>query len=85
MVAGGARSAIRLDYVGHGGFTVASSPLPRRLPDPDDEPFLAVALGGGAEYLITGNQTHYPPGLREGVAVVSPAEFLEAYRRRQER
>jgi len=77
--------AALLDYVGHGGLTVASSPLPRRLPDPDDEPFLAVALGGGAEYLITGNQTHYPPGLREGVAVVSPAEFLDAYRRRQER
>jgi putative PIN family toxin of toxin-antitoxin system len=77
--------AALLDYVGHGGFTVASSPLPRSLPDADDEPFLAVALGGGAEYLITGNQAHYPPGLREGIAVVSPAEFLEAYRQRQDR
>jgi uncharacterized protein len=74
-----------LDYVGHSGFTVASSPLPRSLPDPDDEPFLAVAIGGGAEYLITGNQTRYPPNWREGVAVVSPAEFIEAYRQRQER
>jgi len=77
-------TAALLDYVGHGGLTVAAAPLPCPLPDPDDEPFLAVALAGGAEYLITGNQAHCPPSLREGVAVVSPAGFLEAYRRRSQ-
>ncbi len=76
----GHQTAALLDYIGHGGFTVAPLPPRRSLPDSDDEPFLAVALAGGAEYLVTGNAAHYPPDAREGVAVVSPAEFLESYR-----
>lgn len=60
------------------GLLVNSAPLPKRLPDPDDEPFLAVALAAGAEFLITGNLRHYPPRARQGVQVVSPRSFLEA-------
>jgi putative PIN family toxin of toxin-antitoxin system len=52
------------------------------LPDPGDEPFLEVALAGHADYLVTGNLADYPAGRRRGCAVVSPAEFMEAWRKR---
>ena len=55
--------------------------LVKRLLDPDDEPFLEVALGGKARYLVTGKLKHYPIKKREGIQVVSPAEFLEIYRK----
>jgi uncharacterized protein len=51
------------------------------LPDPDDEPFLAVALAARADYLVTGNLADYPPPKRRGCAVVSPAEFMQIWRR----
>ena len=46
------------------------------LPDPDDEPFLAVALAASADFLVTGNLADYPPDKRRGCAVVSPAAFM---------
>jgi putative PIN family toxin of toxin-antitoxin system len=51
------------------------------LPDPDDEPFLGVALAGQVDYLVTGNLSDYPIERRRGCAVVSPAEFMAAWRR----
>ncbi|MGA2065724.1 MAG: putative toxin-antitoxin system toxin component, PIN family [Thermoguttaceae bacterium] len=54
-----------------------SEGCPQRLPDPADEPFLAAAIAGGAAYLVTGNPKHYPAGCRGGVALVSPARFLD--------
>jgi putative PIN family toxin of toxin-antitoxin system len=64
-----------------GEFAVAQ-PLPERLPDPDDEAFLEVALAAHADFLVTGNLRHFPSRLRQGVAVVSPREFIEALRGR---
>jgi len=72
--------AALLDFTLHAGLTVAASPLPAALPDPDDEPFLEIALASGTEYLVTGNRIHFPEGLCQGVAIVSPAEFIESYR-----
>jgi uncharacterized protein len=69
-----------LAYIAHVGKTVAAAPLSAQLPDPDDQPFLELALSGGAEYLITGNRRHYPKALCGGVCVVSPAQFVAAYR-----
>lgn len=77
--------AALLDFIEYRGHTVASSPLPERLPDPDDEPFLEVALACGAECLVTGNLVHFPEPLRQQVAVLSPSEFLTAYRAKRER
>jgi putative toxin-antitoxin system toxin component, PIN family len=74
-----------LDYVGFRGHMVASSPLVRSLPDPDDEPFFEVSLAGHAEYLVTGNQVHYPGDLCQGATVVSPRMFLDVYRSRRHR
>jgi len=51
------------------------------LPDADDNPFLAVALAGQADYLVTGNLADYPAVKRRGCAVVSPAEFMEVWRK----
>ena len=66
------------------GFAVAGKPLVERLPDPDDEAFLEVALAGGARCLVTGNPKHYPAKKRQDMLVVSPTEFLEVYRKYQE-
>ncbi len=69
-----------LEQIEHHGLTVAPSPLPRPLPDPDDDPFLGVAIAAAAQSLITGNLEHFPAELRQGVRVLSPAEFLAFYR-----
>ena len=50
------------------------------LPDPDDEPFLAVALASSADYLVTGNIADYPPAKCQGMRVVTPAEFVARWR-----
>lgn len=73
--------AALLDYVDFASETCASQPLASRLPDPDDEPFLEVALACSADFLVTGNVAHFPPESRSGVQVVSPAEFIERFRR----
>jgi len=70
-----------LDQVKAGGLIVGARPLPAPLPDPDDEVFLAVALAGPAQHLVTRNTRHYPVKSRQGVQVVSPAEFLALYRK----
>ena len=57
------------------GDLVTARPLRERLPDPDDEVFLAVALAGHADCLVTGNLRHYPASRRHGVQVVSPRAF----------
>ena len=44
-------------------------------PDPKDVVFLALARMTGS-WLVTGNSKHFPETFREGVAVVSPAEYL---------
>lgn len=62
------------------GHVVAPAPLAGRLPDPGGEPFLEIALSSQAECLVTGNGAHYPSGLRQGMPVLSPAEFVAAYR-----
>lgn len=59
--------------------TAAPPPLPIALPDPDDEPFLAVAAAT-ASVLITGNARHFPASRRQGVTVLTPREFVDRYK-----
>jgi putative PIN family toxin of toxin-antitoxin system len=73
-----------IDYIKKNGQTVPTSPLKKRLPDPDDAPFLEVAIGGSAEYLVTGNKAHYPRKFREGIKILSPTEFINFYRKRKD-
>jgi predicted nucleic acid-binding protein len=51
------------------------------LPDPDDEPFLEVAVAGKVRSLITEDIVHYSPSSREGIKIFSPSEFLEFFRK----
>lgn len=46
--------------------------------DPSDNRFLECAEAAKAEFLITGNKSHFPLRYRNTV-VVNPAEFWEAY------
>jgi predicted nucleic acid-binding protein len=48
-----------------------------RLPDPYDEPFLALARVTPDRILITGNLADFPPGERGSVVVLSPAAALK--------
>jgi len=75
--------AALLDHIEHRGHTVASLPLRHSLPDPDDEPFLKVAIAGRAECLVTGNASHFPAKLCQGRKVLSPSGFLTFYKTQQ--
>jgi len=61
------------------GVLVTAAPLPERLPNPNDEPFLEVARAAGA-ILVTGNKRHFPPVARGPLRVMSPAEFVRFWR-----
>lgn len=69
-----------LDLIEHYGGIVAASPLKQPLPDPDDEPFLEVAIAACVACLITGNHVHFPAESRQGATVHSPTDFLAFYR-----
>jgi predicted nucleic acid-binding protein len=71
-----------MEHIQAEGFSVAGNPLPVRLPDPSDEPFLESAVAGKADCLITGNTKHFPSARRQGMTVLSPREFLGYYRKR---
>jgi putative PIN family toxin of toxin-antitoxin system len=68
-----------LDPIEPEGVLVSATPLKFRLPDPDDEPFLEVALAAKAVALVTGNKRHFPKNEYEGVKIIPPAEFLEEF------
>ncbi|OPX25407.1 MAG: putative toxin-antitoxin system toxin component, PIN family [Candidatus Latescibacteria bacterium 4484_107] len=68
-----------LDYIQHYGQVFSGKPLTNSLPDPDDEPFLEVAVAGEVECLVTGNLIHFPVTHRQGVTVLFPTQFLQYY------
>ena len=67
-----------LELVRSSAELISSAPLPIRLPDPDDEPFLEVALAAMADYLVTGNTNHFPSDLCLGVQVLTPRSFVDS-------
>jgi putative PIN family toxin of toxin-antitoxin system len=72
--------AALVDYIDFRSEVVASQPLTTRLPDPDDEPFLEVAIASGADCLVTGNLGHFPADALAGVCALTPTGFMERYR-----
>jgi uncharacterized protein len=74
------KGAALLSSMGRMGVMVADSSEKFGLPDPDDAIFLAAALAGRADYLVTGNLRHFPQALCRGVTVMSPADFLKLLR-----
>lgn len=66
-----------LQHIEHTALRVRPRPWPEALPDPDDEPFLAVAEAAQAAFLVTGNLRHFPANARRNVRVLSPRQFLD--------
>jgi putative PIN family toxin of toxin-antitoxin system len=48
-------------------------------PDPDDMPFAEVFISASAQALVTGNLRHFSPLTEKGLAVYSPAQFLDKF------
>jgi putative PIN family toxin of toxin-antitoxin system len=72
-----------LELIEYLGETIAAGAiLSKALPDPDDCPFLEVALTGQADALVTGNARHFPLRARAGMTVLGPAELLARLTRR---
>lgn len=72
---------VLMEYIESTSETHNMTPLPKALPDPDDNQFLEVAVSANVDYLVTGNLKHFPSGSRCDVAVVSPREFLDALKK----
>jgi putative PIN family toxin of toxin-antitoxin system len=53
---------------------VETTPLPGVFRDPEDLPFIEVAVSGRADFIVTGNSTDFTSS--GGVLVLTPAEFL---------
>ncbi len=67
-----------LDGLEAGGEAVMTRPLTVRLPDPDDLPFLEVAVAGRTDALVTGNPRHFRPLSGEhGVRIMAPRELVD--------
>jgi putative PIN family toxin of toxin-antitoxin system len=62
-------------YFDRFGEFVAATPLALAIPDPDDLPFLEVALSGKADALVTGNKKDFGRSPKD-LKIVSPQEFL---------
>ena len=69
-----------LDFFRQSGLPVISHPLDVVLPDPDDLPFLEVAVAAEA-ILVTGNLRHFPKKACRAMRIIGPAECLEVLRR----
>ena len=54
---------------------VVSTVVVADLPDPDDAPFLEVAMTADVP-LVTGNTSDFPPRLRRKARIATPAGFL---------
>lgn len=60
------------------GLAVTAPPVNLHLPDPTDGVFVEVAAAAAGP-LVTGNSRHFPPDRCAGIAVLSPAAFLEQW------
>ncbi|MBI5213372.1 MAG: putative toxin-antitoxin system toxin component, PIN family [Nitrospirae bacterium] len=68
-----------MEFIIHFGIPVSAIPLSKHLSDPDDEPFLEVAISGKAECLITGNAAHYHTRFKHKMQILTPRRFLNGY------
>lgn len=61
---------------------IVPHPLAIELPDPDDLPFLEVAIAGHADALVTGDARHFRSGRTvHPVPILTPREMLDRLRR----
>jgi uncharacterized protein len=69
-----------LEQIKSSGILTAGRPMACILTDPNDMPFLEVAVSAGAECLVTGNRRHFPQSIANPIKIVTPSEFLEFYK-----
>lgn len=77
------RARMVLEYVHNSSQVHGAAPLPKTLPDADDNPFLEVACCAAVESLVTGNLQHFPGDCLCGMRVLSPGRFLEFFKERR--
>jgi putative PIN family toxin of toxin-antitoxin system len=78
-------AAFLLEFIATEGVLVSAPPLLIDLPDPEDLPFIEVAAVATASALVTGNARHFTPAAKIlDVPILSPAEFLDFWRSRNE-
>jgi len=65
-----------LEFLEHRGEYVGAPPVSDEIPNSDDVPFYEVAIAGVADFLVTGNDRHFP----DKHFVVSPREFISILR-----
>jgi len=73
------RKSLRLQFIQlikNHTYSVTPSRLPRLTTDPDDNIFLECADAARADYLVTGNQRHFPRFWKKTKIIVS-REFLD--------
>ena len=63
------------------GVPIDPLPVNENIPDRDDIVFLEVAISSNANFIVTGNKKHFPKSKYRNLKVVSPAEFLDEYRK----
>ncbi len=73
------RKSLRLQFIQlikNRTYSVAPSRLPQLTTDPDDNIFLECADAARADYLVTGNQRHFPRFWKK-TKVINSREFLD--------
>lgn len=65
-----------LNFIEFSGEYITAGRVDVVLPDPDDLPFVEVAIAGLADALVTGNTKHFTPARQHGVSILSPAALL---------
>jgi uncharacterized protein len=73
------RKSLRLQFIQlikNHTYSVKPSPLPQVTTDPDDNIFLECADAARADYLVTGNQRHFPKFWKK-TKIIHSREFLD--------
>jgi len=59
------------------GFFFTPEACQIKLPDPEDQIYLDLAVTSKAEYIISGNKKHFPEKFCKNIKILSPNEFLK--------
>jgi len=69
-----------LAYIQSAAEQYCPPPLAQPLPDPDDMPFLEVAITADVDALVTGNMKHFPQMFCHSITILTPRLFLDMWR-----